>query len=102
MATGWAKEKGKVQGTRATVVQAPGCAMPPIGSLSNDDDDDDGNDNGKNTKGFRACLHGGRGPQIGEVTRYRWSNPPVHIISHMIGGVTRTCYLTYLGSPTSM
>ena len=38
---------------------------------------------------FRACLHGGRGPQVGEVTRYRWSNPLVHIISHMIGGVTR-------------
>ena len=56
MATGWAKEKGKVrspgkvQGTQATVVQAPGCAMPPIGSLS--DDDDDGNDNGKNTIGL--------------------------------------------------
>ena len=53
MATGWAKEKGKVrssgkvQGTQATVVQAPGCAMPPIGSLSNDDDD--GNDNCKDT-----------------------------------------------------
>ena len=38
---------------------------------------------------FMACLHGGRGPQVGEVTRYRWSNPPVHIISHMIDGVTR-------------
>ena len=50
MATGWAKEKGKVKGTQATVVQAPGCAMPPIGSLSNDDDD--GNDNGKNTIGL--------------------------------------------------
>ena len=50
MATGWAKEKGKVQGRQATVVQAPGCAMPPIGSLSNDDDD--GNDNGKNTIGL--------------------------------------------------
>ena len=52
MATGWAKEKGKVrspgkvQGTQATVVQAPGCAMPPIESLSNDDD------NGKNTIGL--------------------------------------------------
>ena len=31
-------------------MQAPGCAMPPIGSLSNDDDD--GNDNGKNTIGL--------------------------------------------------
>ena len=55
MATGWAKEKGKVrspgkvQDTQATVVQAPGCAMPPIGSLSNDDD---GNDNGTNTIGL--------------------------------------------------
>ena len=38
---------------------------------------------------FRACLHEGRGPQVGEVTRYGWSNPPVHTISHMIGGVTR-------------
>ena len=47
MATGWAKEKGKVQGTQATVVQAPGCAMPPIGSLSNDEDD-----NGKDTIGL--------------------------------------------------
>ena len=43
MATGWAKEKGKVKGTQATVVQAPG-------SLSNDDDD--GNDNGKDTIGL--------------------------------------------------
>ena len=50
MATGWAKEKGKVQSTQTTVVQAPGCAMPPIGSLSNDDDE--GNDNGKNTIGL--------------------------------------------------
>ena len=40
----------KVKGTQATVVQAPGCAMPPIGSLSNDDDD--GNDNGKDTIGL--------------------------------------------------
>ena len=35
----------------------------------------------------RACLHGGGGPQVGEVTRFnRWGNPlgnpPVHIISH--------------------
>ena len=38
---------------------------------------------------FRACLHGGGGPQVGEVTR-----PHVHIISyfistHMIGEWTR-------------
>ena len=30
---------------------------------------------------FRACLHAGGGPQRGEVTRLRWGNPPVHIIS---------------------
>ena len=30
----------------------------------------------------RACLHGGGGPQVGEVTRFNgWGNPPVHIIS---------------------
>jgi len=58
VATGWAKEKGKVQGTQATVVRAPGCAMPPIGSLSNDDDDDDddGNDNGKNAIGLGSVY----------------------------------------------
>ena len=35
-------------------MQAPGCAMPPIGSFSNDDDDDDDddNDNGKKTIGL--------------------------------------------------
>ena len=27
-----------------------------------------------------ACLQGGGGPQVGEVTRL--GNPPVHIISH--------------------
>ena len=30
---------------------------------------------------FRACLHGGEGPQVGEVTPFGWGNPPVHIIS---------------------
>ena len=31
---------------------------------------------------FRACLHEGGGPQVGEVTRFnRWGNPPGHIIS---------------------
>ena len=29
-----------------------------------------------------ACLHGGGGPQVGEVTRLGWVTPPVHIISH--------------------
>ena len=30
----------------------------------------------------RACLHGGGGPQVGEVTCFNgWGNPPVHIIS---------------------
>ena len=30
----------------------------------------------------RACLHGGGGTQVGEVTRFNgWGNPPVHIIS---------------------
>ena len=39
-------------------------------------DDGDGDENGKKAKGFlRACLHGGGGPQVGEVTR--------------LGGVTR-------------
>ena len=27
---------------------------------------------------FRACSHGGGGPQVGEVTPLRWGNPPVH------------------------
>ena len=31
---------------------------------------------------IRACLHGGKGPQVGEVTRLDGGNPPVHIISH--------------------
>ena len=67
---------------------------------------------------LRACLHGGGGPQIGEVTRigvvcytgvvsvvtqrgndtkngcvadwHRWGNPPVHIISHF-NVITFTC-----------
>ena len=30
---------------------------------------------------LRACLHGGGGPQVGEVTRFG-GYPPVHIISH--------------------
>ena len=30
---------------------------------------------------FRACLHGDGGPQVGEVPRFMWSNPHVHIIS---------------------
>ena len=34
--------------------------------LSNDDGD--GNENGQNINRFKACLHGGGGPQIGEVT----------------------------------
>ena len=37
-----------------------------LGSSSNDDGD--GNENGKKGNRFRACLHGGGGPQIGEVT----------------------------------
>ena len=31
---------------------------------------------------FRACLHGGGGPQVSEVTHF---NPPVHIISYYNG-----------------
>ena len=31
---------------------------------------------------FKACLHGGVGPQVREVTCLRWGNPPDHIISH--------------------
>ena len=34
--------------------------------LSNDDGD--GNENGQKINKFKACLHGGGGPQIGEVT----------------------------------
>ena len=36
-----------------------------IGSLSNDDED--GNEKGKKSNRFRACLHGGGGPQVGGV-----------------------------------
>ena len=32
---------------------------------------------------LRACLRGGGGPQVGEVTPLRWGNPPVHIMSHI-------------------
>ena len=28
---------------------------------------------------FKACLHGGVGPQVREVTCLRWGNPPDHI-----------------------
>ena len=38
-----------------------------LGSVSNDDGD--GNENVKIRNRFRACLNGGRGPQVGEVTR---------------------------------
>ena len=31
---------------------------------------------------LRACFHAGGGPQVGEITRVREGNPPVHIISH--------------------
>ena len=31
----------------------------------------------------KACLRGGGGPQVGEVTRLG-RNPPVHIISHLM------------------
>ena len=45
--------------------------MTSIGSVS--DDNSDGNKNGKKSKRFiRACLHGGGGPQVGEVTGLGW------------------------------
>ena len=37
-----------------------------LGSSSNDDGD--GNKNGKKSNRFRACIHGGGGLKIGEVT----------------------------------
>ena len=37
-----------------------------LGSSSNDDGD--GNENGKKSNRLRACLHGGGGLKIGEVT----------------------------------
>ena len=37
-----------------------------LGSLSNDNGDS--NENGKRSNRLRACLHGGGGPQTGEVT----------------------------------
>ena len=41
-----------------------------LASLSNGDGDGDGNEDGKKAIGFnRACLYGGGGPQVGEVTR---------------------------------
>ena len=30
---------------------------------------------------IRACLHGGEGPQVGEVTPLDGGNPPVHIVN---------------------
>ena len=35
---------------------------------------------------LRACLHGGGGPQVGEVARLGGGNPHVHIISHLVHG----------------
>ena len=34
----------------------------------------------------RACLHGGGGPQIGEVTPLSGGNPPLHIIGSLNNG----------------
>ena len=35
------------------------------------------------SRNLRASLHGGGGPQVGEVRiPLRWDNPPVHITSH--------------------
>ena len=39
---------------------------------------------------FRAYLHGGGGPQVGEVTRFRWGNLHVHIISYINNWITFT------------
>ena len=33
---------------------------------------------------LRACLHGGGGPQVGEVTHLGGGNPPVHIICQKV------------------
>ena len=31
---------------------------------------------------LRACLHGGGGPHVGEITRLGGVRPPAHIVSH--------------------
>ena len=48
-------------------------------------------------KCFRACLHGGGVPQIGEVTTFH-----VNVIKLILRLYGQAGYLTYLGSPTSM
>ena len=45
---------------------------------------------GIRTRGLRACLQGGGGPQVGEVTRLGGGNPPVHIFSNF-NLITFTC-----------
>ena len=47
-----------------------------------------------------ACLNGGGGPQIGEVTS--GGSPHLSFESDQIKIEEQAGYLTYLGSPTSM
>ena len=59
---------------------------------------------------LRASLHGGGGPQIGEVTCTWPGHPTYHVyviklkmrLYGQVGYPTKAGYLTYLGSPTSM
>ena len=56
---------------------------------------------------FRACLHGGGGPQVGEVTRggsphLSCKRHQIEMSDYMDGQVTPPTWGTYLGSPTSM
>ena len=56
---------------------------------------------------FRACLHGGGGPQAGEVTRGRSPHlsckcDQIDMSDYMDGRVTPPTWATYLGFPTSI
>ena len=59
---------------------------------------------------FKACLHGGGGPQVGQVGEVTRGGSPhlsckcdqIEISDYMDGRVTPPTWVTYLGSPTSI
>ena len=59
---------------------------------------------------FKACLHGGGGPQVGQVGEVTRDGSPhlsckcdqIEMSDYMDGRVTPPTWVTYLGSPTSI